>query len=343
MLISPNASLLVTGGCGFMGSAFIRYLLEESDFTGRIINLDKLSYAATKKSLQAIENSRRYHFYEGDICDEKLISYVMEKYEVDAVVHFAAETHVDRSIDHPATFFDTNIRGTFLMLEMIRKYPNIHFHHVSTDEVFGSLGESGQFYEHSPFRPNSPYSASKASADHLIRAYSTTYNLSTTISHSCNNYGPFQYPEKFIPVVILRALHMKEIPVYGQGRNIRSWIYVKDHARAIYNILQKGKRGSSYNIGGEEKSNLEILQMVLSVISKEKNSSLSRYEALIRFVSDRPGHDFRYALNDDKLRKETGFIPKVSLQEGLAQTVRWYEKHKDRLEAYYQNTVFSSM
>lgn len=326
-LLSNTANLLVTGGSGFMGSAFIRYLLSEnSQFIGKIVNLDLLTYAVHPDSLLSIESCKRYHFFEGDIRDTALLEEIIEKYEIEGIVHFAAETHVDRSIKDPAIFLDTNVRGTFLLLEMVRRYPHIHFHQISTDEVFGSLGDSGLFFEYSPFRPNSPYSASKASGDHLVRSYAQTYHLSTTISHSCNNYGPFQYPEKLIPLSLSRALEKKSIPIYGTGKNIRSWIFVEDHARAIWHILQKGRKNQSYNIGGEEKHNLELIDLLLTTLAKEMKKDVSHYKSLIAFVKDRAGHDFRYALSTKKLEEDTGFSPSLSLQEGLGKTVRWFLK-----------------
>ncbi len=337
-LLKENSNLLVTGGCGFMGSAFIRYLISgDGGFSGQIVNLDLLTYAANPQSLRSIENSRRYHFYEGDIREKALLEHIFHHHEIDAIVHFAAETHVDRSIDDPALFLDTNVRGTFTLLEMVKQYPHLHFHHISTDEVYGSLGDSGLFYEYSPFRPNSPYAASKASADHLVRSYAQTYKLSTTSSFSCNNFGPFQYPEKLIPLSLTRALEKRPIPVYGSGKNIRSWIFVEEHAKAIWKILREGRKNQGYNIGGVEKNNLELLNFLLSILAEETGKRLEEYSSLLTHVQDRAGHDFRYALSSQKLLDETSFLPSLSLEDGLRKTVRHFLKQRD------QKMVFSSM
>ncbi len=318
-------NLLVTGGAGFMGSAFIRFLLRNPDFTGKITNFDALTYAGNLESLSGFHDHPRYRFIQGNILDQPLVEKILETDEIDAIVHFAAESHVDRSIDSALPFIETNVKGTLSLLEAVRKMPYIHFHHISTDEVYGSLGESGTFTEHSPYRPNSPYSASKAASDHLVRAFTHTYNLSTTISHSSNNYGPWQYPEKFIPVMILNCLKRQPLPVYGRGANVRDWVYVDDHAEAVWNILQFGKKGETYNIGGHsEKTNLELLHLLIDQIAIEKKQNPSSYHQLIRFVTDRPGHDFRYAIDTAKIEKELHWHPKVSLAEGLRRTVHWY-------------------
>ncbi len=318
----PNASLFVTGGAGFIGSAFIRFLLRNAEFTGRILNYDLLTYAADLSYLDGFQNHPRYRFMQGDILNQPLIEKLFLEQEIDTVVHFAAETHVDRSIASALPFIETNIKGTLFLLEAVRKFPHIHFHHISTDEVYGSLGESGTFHEHSSYRPNSPYSASKAASDHLVRAFAQTYGLSTTLSHCSNNYGPCQYPEKFVPLVIHNCLHKKSLPVYGRGANIRDWIYVDDHAAAIWRILQRGRKGEIYDIGGNtEISNLELLHLLIELIQKEKPGD---YHSLIRFVQDRPGHDFRYALNTAKIEAELEWRPTTSLKEGLRRTIQWF-------------------
>lgn len=321
------SNLLVTGGAGFIGSAFIRFLLKNPEFTGKIVNFDLLTYAGSVENLKGVDQSKRYKFFQGDILDSEFVNEILLQEEIDTIVHFAAETHVDRSITTPKRFIDTNITGTFSLLEAVRQNPGIHFHHISTDEVYGSLGESGLFNERSPYRPNSPYAASKAASDHLVRAYLNTYKISSTLSHCSNNYGPFQYPEKIIPLMILNALERKPLPIYGNGVNVREWLFVEDHARAVWEILLHGKNGETYDIGGtDEVSNLDLVQMLLPIIAEEINCPKEELISLIRFVSDRPGHDYRYAIDDAKIRNELGWEPKVTLQEGLRKTVRWYHK-----------------
>lgn len=318
----PTASLFVTGGAGFIGSAFIRYLLRSPDFTGRILNYDLLTYAGNLESLKGFRTHPRYRFVQGDILNQPLVEKLLLEQEIDTVVHFAAETHVDRSIASAQPFIETNVKGTLLLLEAVRKFPPIHFHHISTDEVYGSLGESGAFNENSPYRPNSPYAASKAASDHLVRAFAQTYGISTTISHCSNNYGPHQHVEKFIPLMIHNCLKKKPLPIYGRGSNIRDWLYVDDHAEAIWHILQKGKKRQTYDIGGKtELSNLEMLHALIDLIQSERPGE---YHSLIRFVQDRPGHDFRYALDTSKIEQELQWRPKISLKEGLLRTIRWY-------------------
>lgn len=330
MSIRNPKNILVTGGAGFIGSAFIRYLFKLPEFQGNIINYDLLTYAGSTENVKGIATNRRYHFQQGDICDAKHLEMVVLEKEVDAIVHFAAESHVDRSIQSPLAFIDTNIKGTFSLLEIVRKFPHIHFHHISTDEVYGSLGESGVFTEHSPIRPNSPYAASKAASDHLVRAYANTYKLSTTISHCSNNYGPYQFPEKFIPLMILNSLQRKPLPVYGQGSNMREWLYVEDHARAVWSILTLGKAKETYDIGGTEQCrNIDLLHQLLDLIAEETGTGRAVLKDLIRYVQDRPGHDFRYAIEGTKLRNELGWKPQISLQEGLRKTVRWYLKNRE--------------
>ncbi len=266
---------------------------------------------------------------QGDILDVDLVSKILLESEIDSIVHFAAETHVDRSISSPRPFIDTNITGTFTLLEQVRKNPHIHFHHISTDEVYGSLGESGFFHERSPYRPNSPYAASKAASDHLVRSYINTYKISATLSHCSNNYGPCQYPEKLIPLMILNALERKPLPIYGNGGNIREWLFVEDHAKAVYQILCLGKNGETYDIGGtEEISNLQLIHLLLPIIAEEAHCPKEQIFDLIKYVPDRPGHDYRYAIDDSKIRTELGWEPTTLLPEGLRRTVRWYLKNR---------------
>lgn len=328
-------SLLVTGGCGFIGSNFIRYLLEESNFQGHVLNIDKLTYAGNPENLVDITEGfpSRYTFVKGDICDKDLLQRAFDEHAIDSVCHFAAESHVDRSIVRPDDFIRTNIIGTFNLLECARASNRMHlFHHISTDEVFGSLPETGFFTEETPYRPNSPYSASKASSDHLVRAYHTTYGLPVTISNCSNNYGPYQFPEKLIPLMILNAVEGKSLPVYGDGKNIRDWLYVRDHCVAIWMIMKQGRRGETYNVGGNtEMENIRIVSMICDVLDKTLpplKECRSRSE-LISFVKDRPGHDRRYAIDCTKLRDEMGWRPEESLETGLTKTISWYLDHEE--------------
>lgn len=317
-----TSSLLVTGGAGFIGSAFIRYLLRSDEFKGKILNYDLLTYAGNLAFLNGFENHPRYRFVQGDILNQSLVEKLLLDHEIDTIVHFAAETHVDRSIASALPFIETNVKGTLSLLEAVRKFPQIHFHHISTDEVYGSLGEGGVFNENSAYRPNSPYSASKAASDHLVRAFGQTYGVSTTISHCSNNYGPCQNVEKFIPLMIHNCLKKKPLPVYGRGSNVRDWIYVDDHAEAVWRILQLGKKGEVYDVGGKtELSNLELLNLLIDLIQSQRPGD---YRSLIRFVQDRPGHDFRYALDTAKIESELGWQPKTTLNDGLLRTIRWY-------------------
>lgn len=317
-----TASLFVTGGAGFIGSAFIRYLLRSPEFTGKILNYDALTYAGNLSYLDGFQNHPRYRFVQGNILNQSLIQQLLLEHEIDTIVHFAAETHVDRSIASAFPFIETNVKGTLSLLEAARKFPELHFHHVSTDEVYGSLGESGAFNENSPYRPNSPYAASKAASDHLVRAFAQTYRLSTTISHSGNNYGPCQNTEKFIPLMIHNCLKQKPLPIYGHGANVRDWLYVDDHVEGIWRILQRGKKGQVYDIGGRaEVSNLELLHLLIDLIASKRPGN---YHSLIRFVEDRAGHDFRYAIDIAKMERELQWTPKVSLREGLSHTLHWY-------------------
>lgn len=312
------SSILVTGGAGFIGSAFIRYLLS-SDFKGKVVNFDLLTYAGNLANLKEVERDNRYVFEKGDIRDEKKVLEVIERYKITTIVNFAAESHVDRSIVAPQVFVDTNIFGTYTLLEVLRKRPTLHLHHISTDEVYGTL-QKGHFTEESPYLPNSPYAASKAAADHLVRAYNKTYKLSTTLSHSSNNFGPYQFPEKLIPLAITKVLASESIPIYGSGENKRDWLYVDDHVEGIYLILQKGESGSIYDMGGgKDISNLELIHLLLKIISPKKDLT-----QLISFVKDRAGHDFRYAIDFSKIKKELGWEPRHTFEEGLKFTIKWY-------------------
>ncbi len=320
----PLRSLLVTGGCGFIGSAFIRrvFSLSKTSVPVRIVNLDLLTYAARLENVESFMHHPGYRFIQGDICNSALVEEILSS-GIDAIVHFAAETHVDRSIASAFAFIETNVKGTLSLLEAVRSFPEVHFHHISTDEVYGSLGKEGKFREESPYLPNSPYSASKAASDHLVRAFAHTYQLSTTISHCSNNYGPHQYPEKLIPLMLERCLAGEPLPIYGKGDNVREWIYVDDHVDAIWRILEEGKKGEIYDIGGQtELSNLELVYRLIDVLAKERGRDPDVYRSLICFVEDRKGHDFRYAIDGSKMRKELGWIPTTSFEEGLVQTIR---------------------
>lgn len=319
-------NILVTGGAGFIGSAFIRYLLSpQANFKGLCVNLDALTYAGNLENLISISQDPRYIFEKGDIRNESLVEHLCQEHAIDTMIHFAAESHVDRSILGPQAFVETNIMGTFHLLEVVKRNPRIHFHHVSTDEVYGSLGESGFFTEASAYQPNSPYSASKASSDHLVRAYVHTFNISACISNCSNNYGPFHFPEKFIPVMILNCLNKKSLPIYGKGQNIRDWLYVDDHVQALHLLLQQGKKGETYNIGGEsEWRNIDLVYEVVRMISEIKGMVPSELESLILFVKDRPGHDLRYAIDCSKIKKEIGWKPSHTFADGLRKTISWY-------------------
>lgn len=318
--------LLVTGGAGFIGSAFIRRLLKSDLFSGRIVCLDALTYAAHPESLKEVESNPRYRFVYGNICDAVLLEKLFQEEPFDGIIHFAAETHVDRSIDCAKPFVDTNVMGTLMLLEAARKVPSIHFHHVSTDEVYGSLGPQGVFHETSCIQPNSPYAASKAAADHLVRSFGITYSMSVTTSHCGNNLGPYQFPEKLVPLMISHCLTGKSLPIYGEGKQVRDWIYVEDHVEAIWQIVQFGRAGEVYNIGADQElSNLELVHRLIDVIGKECGLSVEDLQRKICFVKDRPGHDFRYALDSSKLKQELNWTPKHSLEEGLQKTVRFYQ------------------
>lgn len=327
-------NLLVTGGCGFIGANFIHYLLEESDYSGRIINVDKLTYAANPENLAGFEEKfpERYIFFKDDICDKKRMAEIFDENEIDAVCHFAAESHVDRSILSPDDFIHTNIVGTFNLLETAReRMKKIKlFHHISTDEVFGSLGREGYFTEKTPYQPNSPYSASKAGSDHLVRAYHQTYGLPVTISNCSNNYGPYQFPEKLIPLIILNALEGKPLPIYGDGKNIRDWLYVRDHCVAVWEIMRRGKRWETYNIGGNnEMENIKVVEIICDILDETAGRlPAGSRRGLIAFVKDRPGHDRRYAIDASKMRDELGWQPEESFETGIKSTIRWYIDNK---------------
>ncbi len=323
--------ILVTGGSGFIGSAVIRAAVKQGH---QIVNLDALTYAASLNNLTSVESNPRYTFIKGDIRDINLLSRIFNSYRPDSVMHLAAESHVDRSIDSSVNFVETNISGTYNMLESFRKYwqelgqpDTFRFHHVSTDEVFGSLPLNSQvkFTESTPYNPRNPYSASKASSDHLVRAWRETYGLPIIITNSSNNFGPYQFPEKLIPVTILNALNNKKIPIYGAGRNVRDWLYVVDHAEALLSVIKKGKVGTSYNIGAEnELTNLELVHKITSILESIKPRKKGAYADLIAHVKDRPGHDERYAINPNKINNELNWHSNVSLDQGLNQTVHWY-------------------
>lgn len=338
----PNQkTILITGGAGFIGSAVIRYVMGQTG--DRVVNLDKLTYAGNLESLASIADDPRYFFEQGDICDPRILRHVLNRYQPDAIMHLAAESHVDRSIDAPADFIQTNIVGTYTLLEAVRLYWNdlvddkkstFVFHHVSTDEVYGDLENDGSlFTEENPYYPSSPYSASKASSDHLVRAWGRTYGLPCIITNCSNNYGPFHFPEKLIPHMILNALAGKSLPVYGDGAQIRDWLYVEDHARALYKVISEGKAGETYNIGGHnEKKNIEVVEMICALLEElaadRKPQEIKNFCDLITFVTDRPGHDRRYAIDASKIEKDLGWTPQETFETGLRKTVQWYLDHE---------------
>lgn len=313
-----NKTILITGGCGFIGSNFVRHMM--SRYPYNIINMDKLTYAGNLENLKDIEQDKRYRFLKGDIADRGILEQVFEE-KIDGVINFAAESHVDRSIMDPDAFIKTNINGTFQLLEMAKKKGIENFVQISTDEVYGSLGPEGKFREDTPLSPNSPYSASKASADMLAMAYHHTFNMPVIITRCSNNYGPFQFPEKLIPLIITNALADMELPVYGDGLNIRDWIHVEDHCEAIDMVFHKGRPGNVYNIGGEnERTNIEIVKLILDILGKP--------HSLIKFVKDRPGHDRRYAIDSTKIKNELGFRIKKDFKKGMEETVKWYIENR---------------
>ena len=333
---------LIPGGAGFIGSAVIRFLINETDH--KVLNLDKLTYAGNLESLAKISADSCYQFVQGDVCDRTLVATIFTKFHPDVVMHLAAESHVDRSIDGPTKFIQTNIVGTSVMLECAREYwkslpgnQGFRFHHISTDEVYGSLNGTGLFLEETAYDPSSPYSASKASSDHLVRAWHRTYGLPVLITNCSNNYGPYQFPEKLIPLMILNALEGEPLPVYGNGQQVRDWLHVEDHARALYKVVIEGKIGETYNIGGHnEKTNFEVVNLICEIMdelrplagltrfAQEGDETLRSYKSLITYVADRPGHDQRYAIDASKIQKELGWVPVETFKTGLRKTVAWY-------------------
>ena len=331
--------ILITGGAGFIGSAVVRMALDRGL---DVVNYDKLTYAANLENLTGWSDKPGYSFVEGDICDSGAVRAALEAHSPDAVMHLAAETHVDRSIDGPAAFIETNIIGVYSLLTECRRYfenlseqkkDRFRFHHVSTDEVYGSLGANGAFTEDSPYKPNSPYSASKASADHLVRAWHETFGLPVIVSNCSNNYGPYQFPEKLIPVVILAALERRPIPVYGKGENVRDWLYVEDHADALLHIIGDGKVGETYNVGGNcELKNIDLVRQICALMDEFAPNG-KPHDALIEYVADRPGHDFRYAIDSSKLARDLDWRPSLGIESGLRRTVRWYLENRTWWEA----------
>lgn len=333
-------NILVTGGAGFIGSAVIRHIINHTSDT--VINVDKLTYAGNLESLESIAGNERYYFEQADICESDTISAIFCKYQPDVVMHLAAESHVDRSIDGPAAFIQTNIVGTYTLLEACRHYWNslsyekkstFRFHHISTDEVYGDLESTNAlFTETTPYSPSSPYSASKASSDHLVRAWLRTYGLPTIITNCSNNYGPFHFPEKLIPLMILNALEGKKLPVYGNGLQVRDWLFVEDHARALYKVATEGVIGETYNIGGHnEKTNIEVVKTICCLLEElvpNKPNGVAKYEDLITYVTDRLGHDVRYAIDASKIERELGWKPQESFESGIRKTVEWYLDNK---------------
>lgn len=334
-------TLLVTGGAGFIGSALVRQLLTETDTI--VVNIDKLTYAGNLESLAEVDDSPNYHFEQADICDAKTMDRIFAQYQPGAIMHLAAESHVDRSIDGPADFVQTNVVGTYTLLEAARKYwkslsttdaEQFRFHHISTDEVYGTLGETGLFTETTAYQPNSPYSATKAGSDHLVRAWHHTYGLPVLMTNCSNNYGPYQFPEKLIPVVIYNALAGKPLPIYGKGDNIRDWLFVDDHARALRLVLAEGKLCETYNIGGfNEHTNLDVVQRICVILDELLPESPHRpHKNLIEFVTDRPGHDARYAIDASKIERELGWKPLETFDTGLRKTVQWYLDNRQWVE-----------
>jgi len=325
--------IFITGGAGFIGSALIRYLIKET--THEVVNIDKLTYAGNLESLLPIASDPRYHFEQVDICDAAKINALFEQYQPDAIMHLAAESHVDRSIDGPLEFVHTNVMGTAVLLDESKKYwsqldkekqVSFRFHHVSTDEVYGSLGETGLFTEKTAYDPSSPYSASKSSSDHMVRAWHRTYGLPVVITNCSNNYGPYQFPEKLIPLILLNAKAGKPLPIYGKGNQIRDWLYVDDHAKALFRVLEKGKLGETYNIGGNnEKTNMEVVNTICDILSELlPDSEYAPFTQLITYVADRPGHDLRYAIDATKIKDDLDWEPAETFETGIRKTLEWY-------------------
>lgn len=341
--LGDELKILVTGGAGFIGSAVVRRAISERGYS--VANVDALTYAANPDNLKSVEDNPNYSFFEVDICDADALSAAFRESDPDAVMHLAAESHVDRSIEGPVAFIETNVLGTANMLQAARTHwdglsaerrEKFRFHHISTDEVYGALGPTGFFTEETRYAPNSPYAASKASSDMLVRAWGKTFGIPVVISNCSNNYGPYQFPEKLIPVVVLKALAEETIPVYGDGKNVRDWLYVDDHAEALLTILEKGRLGEIYNVGGDaEVSNIDLVRRICAIIDAELGREESS-ERLIQYVKDRPGHDFRYAIDAAKIKSELGWEPSVTVEEGLAETVRWYLNNQDWWKAIQQ-------
>jgi dTDP-glucose 4,6-dehydratase len=330
-----SKTIFITGGAGFIGSALVRYLINETDNT--VINFDKLTYAGNLESLKYIDSNERYNFVQGDICDKEKVVEVLAQFQPDYIMHLAAESHVDRSIDGPGEFIETNIVGTYTLLEAARSYyvslsedkqTEFRFHHISTDEVYGDLGATGLFTEETSYDPSSPYSASKAASDHLVRAWHRTYQLPVVITNCSNNYGSYHFPEKLIPLIILNALDGKALPIYGDGKQVRDWLYVDDHARALYKVVSEGQLGETYNIGGfNEKQNIEVVNTICNHLNDlviDKPEGLTDFNELITYVTDRPGHDVRYAIDADKINKELGWYPQETFDSGIKKTIEWY-------------------
>jgi len=325
--------LIVTGGAGFIGSALIRYLMANTNY--QVVNIDKLTYAGNLQSLPNLDNNPNYQFEQVDICDKEKIDEIFQRFQPDAIMHLAAESHVDRSIDGPLEFVNTNVMGTAVLLDVAKNYWNtlddsakadFRFHHISTDEVYGSLGETGLFLETTPYDPSSPYSASKSSSDHMVRAWSRTFGLPVLITNCSNNYGPYQFPEKLIPLVLLNAQEGKVLPIYGQGNQIRDWLYVDDHVRALLTVLEKGKPGETYNIGGNnEKTNLEVVHTICDILGELlPDSKYLPFRDLIKHVTDRPGHDLRYAIDATKIKNDLDWEPAETFETGIRKTLQWY-------------------
>ena len=345
-----NNSIIVTGGAGFIGSAVIRHLLATTD--SQVINVDLLTYAGNLETVKNESENPAYHFEHLDICDAAGVEALFEKYAPKSIMHLAAESHVDRSIDGPGEFIQTNIVGTFNLLQAARKYQgtlssrdaeDFRFHHISTDEVFGSLGKSGLFTEDSPYQPNSPYSASKASSDHLVRAWYETFGLPVVLSNCSNNYGPYQYPEKLLPVIINKVVNGQAIPVYGSGLNVRDWLYVDDHAKALVLIMQQGTPGRSYNVGGnEERTNIEVVKTVCAILDQLAPAADGvPHDSLITFVEDRPGHDLRYAIDASRIEGELGWTPMETFESGMRKTIEWYLENQEWADKVVEGNVNS--